>query len=436
VDNEIPFHDVMVHPTVQDVFGLRMSKSLGTGIDPMGLIETYGADATRFGLLQLATGAQDVRFIDQAEAQLGEEEVRRRLRDKKPLNLSWDGKPSERYPQMQSARNFANKIWNASRFVLSNAESLEGWQLTSELDGGEADLAGRWIVARLRATVTTVTQALDNYQFDVAANTLYSFIWNDFCDWFVELSKPKLREGDAAQVALLVSVLESSMRLLHPFMPFLSEEIWQRLPNKAIWLSVLGDGRDGGGERRVPMPMEELVSSVCVAPWPQLESSLDATEAERDFALVQDAIRSARNLRAEAKLPPSQKLNMTFVALNENARRVLEESTAYLTQLANLESASILTTDAARPANALSTALAEVEIHLPLEGLIDVERETARLQKELDTKEKDLARIAGKLGNPQFTDKAPREVVEKEEAKSAELTAAIEKLRERLQLLN
>jgi valyl-tRNA synthetase len=324
---------------------------------------------------------------------------------------------------MQSARNFANKIWNAARFVLSYAHNLEDWQLTSESERAEPDLAGRWILARLRATATTVTQALDDYQFDVAANTLYSFIWNDFCDWFVELSKPKLRDGGAAQIALLVHVLESSMRLLHPFMPFISEEIWQRLPRSP---------------EHFAMP-----DSLCIAPWfgpdeaerDQEMIARDAT-AERDFTLVQDAIRSARNLRAEAKLPPSQKLNMTFVALNDNARRVLEESTAYLTQLANLESASIVGTDATRPANALSTALPEVEIHLPLEGLIDVERETARLQKELDTKEKDLARIAGKLNNPQFTDKAPREVVEKEEAKRTELNAAIEKLRERLQSLS
>ncbi|MDQ3812479.1 MAG: class I tRNA ligase family protein, partial [Armatimonadota bacterium] len=436
VDGEIPFHEVVVHPTVQDVFGLRMSKSLGTGIDPMDLIETYGADATRFGLLQLATSSQDVRFIDAAEQALGEEIVRRRLfQERKPLDLSWSGKPAERYPQMQSARNFANKIWNAARFVLSNIPDkgdFQEWDIAT----ANPDLAGRWILARLHSTVETVTQALDSYQFDTAANTLYQFVWGDFCDWFVELSKPKLRAGDAEHAALLVHVLEISLRLLHPFMPFLSEEIWQRLPKS-----------------------DDASTALCIAAWPAPQSvylmqadvetssrdgallqealhSMSAGDSdERDFALIQEVIQAARRLRAEAKLPPAQKLNVTFVALSDNASRVLHQGVAYLTQLANLEAASIVPADAPRPANALSTALSEVEIFLPLEGLIDVEREEARLQKELAEKEKDLARVVAKLSNPQFTEKAPRAVVEKEEAKHAELEAAIAKLRERLEAL-
>ncbi|HEX8833611.1 MAG TPA: class I tRNA ligase family protein, partial [Abditibacteriaceae bacterium] len=406
VEDEIPFHDVFVHPTVQDVFGLRMSKSLGTGIDPMELIEIYGADATRFGLLQLATGAQDVRFIDQAEVVLGETEVRRRLRDKKPLNLSWDGKPVDRYPQMQSARNFANKIWNAARFVMSSANTESTTEFAS-IDPASLDLASRWILSRLDATTETVTQKLDAYEFEGAASALYGFIWGDFCDWFVELSKPKLRAGDAAHIALLTHVLETTMRLLHPFMPFLSEDIWQRLPHA------------------------KNSDSLCVATWPAQTGARDE-KAEADFALLQEAIRTARNLRAEAKLAPSKKLNMTFISLNENAARVLHSGSAYLTQLANLEAVSIVNGDAPRPGNSLSTALPEVEIFLPLEGLIDVERETARIQKELDEKSKDLARINGKLSNAGFTAKAPPEVIAKEEAKRAELTAALAKLNARL----
>src|SRR5262249_42877122 len=152
-----------------------------------------------------------------------------RLRSNQPLNLSWDGKPGDRYPQMQQARNFANKIWNAARFVLTNAGNVE-WNDDSAIDPAHLDLAGRWVLARLNATVAAVTASIDGYQLDAAADALFKFIWNDYCDWFVEVSKPKLRGGDAGQVRLLVRVLETALRLLHPFMPFLSEELWQRLP--------------------------------------------------------------------------------------------------------------------------------------------------------------------------------------------------------------
>jgi valyl-tRNA synthetase len=407
--DDIPFNDVLVHPTVQDCFGLRMSKSLGTGIDPMALIQTYGADATRFGLLQLAGGAQDVRFIDQAEVALGEDAVRRWVKEQhgKPLPLEWDGKPTERYSQMQSARNFANKIWNASRFVLSSQQVAGGEQPTVS-----QDLLSRWILARLSSTRDVVTNALENYQFDTAASALYNFIWGDFCDWFVELSKPKLRAGDATHGALMVFVLDQTLRLLHPFMPFLSEEIWQQLP---------GDKED---------------DSLCVAVWPGKVDMHYFEKAEQDFSLIQETIRAARNLRAEAKLPPGQKLTLTLVALNENAMEVLSENVAYITQLANLESASIVEADAARPQNALSSAIPGVEIFLPLEGLIDVEREKARIQKEITDRENDLKRVEAKLSNPQFTEKAPPAVVQKEEAKRAENQAALDKLRERLAALD
>lgn len=407
--DDIPFHDVLVHPTVQDCFGLRMSKSLGTGIDPMALIDTYGADATRFGLLQLAGGAQDVRFLDEAEKNLGEQFVRNWINEHKGsklLPLEWDGKPTERYPQMQSARNFANKIWNASRFVLSSQQSA-----VSDQPLEPTDLVSRWILARLHSTIDEVTKALDEYQFDAAATTLYSFIWGDFCDWFVELSKPKLRAGDEKHGALMVHVLETTLRLLHPFMPFLSEEIWQQLPTA------------------------KAASSLCITQWPTTAKFPESGSAEQEFTLLQEAIRAARNLRAEAKLPPGQKLNMTLVVLTEDGARVLRENVAYITQLANLESAAIVESDAVRPQNALSASLPGVEIFLPLEGLIDVERETARLQKEIADHEKDLQRVEAKLANPQFTEKAPPAVVQKEEAKRAEIGAALEKLKERLAAL-
>ena len=402
---QIPFRDVFVHPTIQDTFGRRMSKSSGTGIDPLELIETYGADATRYGLLQLAGGAQDTRFLDEAMTKLGESFVRRWDKEHKGerLPLEWnaeDGKPTERYPQMQSARNFDNKIWNAARFVFS----FEPGEWDGETPN---DLASRWIASRLNVTITEITRALDSYEFESAASTLYAFIWNDLCDWFLEVSKPNLRAGDSSHAAFLAHVLDESLRLLHPFMPFVSEEIWAQLPGTSGMLAR--------------------------AQWP-VAASRDA-EAEADFAFIQDAIRATRNLRAQADIAPGKRLNVTFIAQNENAARVLREGVNYLAELARLEAASIVGGNAPRPENALSATLPELEIWLPLEGLIDVEKETARLTKQLETARKDLAKVTAKLGNASFVDKAPAEIVAKEEAKRAELGALVETLEARLAAL-
>jgi len=420
VDDEVPFHQVFVHPTVQDCFGLRMSKSLGTGIDPMDLISIYGTDATRFGLLQLATGAQDVRFIDEAEKNLGEEFVRRWMREHRgeALPLQWNDKPTDRYPQMQNARSFANKIWNAARFVLSsspesNAQLIEYsiLELDSKSDTTSIHIDGRWILARLNSTIIEVTHALENYDFEGAASFLYSFIWNDFCDWFLETSKPKMRAGDERQIALLFYVLDNSMRLLHPFMPFASEEIWQRLPKSS-----------------------EDASSLCVAKWPVARAI--GTKAEHDFVLIQDVVRAIRNLRAESKLPPSQKLIIHLFAVSDAVQIVLEEGRDDIIQLANLSSVAVMSVRSPRPQNAVSSSLPEVEIWLPLEGLVDKERETARLQKELETLQKDLGIVEKKLNNPQFVSKAAPAVVEKETARRVEIQVAIEKLSTRLRDMN
>ena len=404
---EIPFHQVYVHPTIQDTFGRRMSKSSGTGIDPLELIETYGADATRYGLLQLAGGAQDTRFIDGAMTKLGEKFVRdwteKHKADPQPLPLEWtneDGKPTERYPQMQSARNFANKIWNAARFVLS-------FEPTEWSGQAPSDLASRWINTRLNATIAEVTRALDSYEFESAASTLYSFLWNDLCDWFLEVSKPKLREGDNSHAAFLAHVFETALRLLHPFMPFLSEEIWAQLP-----------GTNGLLAR---------------ASWP-LPGAV-AAGVEREFALIQETIRATRNLRASADIAPGKRLNVTFIALNDEAARTLREGAGYLTEMARLEAAAVVDNSAPRPDNELSATLPEVEIWLPLEGLIDVEKERAKLEKQIETASRDLAKVVAKLGNAGFTAKAPAEVVAKEEAKRAELVATIENAQGRLAAL-
>ncbi len=408
VDGEIPFREVFVHPTIQDVFGRRMSKSLGTGIDPMELTRIYGADATRFGLLQLATGTQDVRFVDQAMVLLGEEFVRKYLHEcqGQPLPLKWEAKPTERFPQMQQARSFANKIWNAARFVLSQSQEIDFDPAQAAQDDS---LEARWVRSRLSSTVQAVTRGIESYQFEAAASALYAFIWGDFCDWFVELSKPQLRQADEPRFALLVQVLEVSMRLLHPFMPFLSEEIWQRLPREN---------------------KEDAAQSLCIAPWPEAGAGDEA--AERDFVLLQEAVATARRLRSESKLPPGQKVPLLFFAPDNQVGATLMENEDALKLLCNAAQVAVFEGEAARPGNAMSASHAAFEVFLPLEGLVDKGKERARLHREIELKQKDLERVSGKLSNEQFTSKAPPEVIAKETAKRDELQGALATLQARL----
>ncbi|MBW3637868.1 MAG: class I tRNA ligase family protein, partial [Armatimonadetes bacterium] len=326
----------------------------------------------------------------------------------------------------QSARNFANKIWNAARFVLTaNPPHLNA------AHGG--DLASRWIESRLNATISEVTRALDAYEFESATSTLYSFIWNDFCDWFLEVSKPQLRAGDQNHAAFMAHILETSMRLLHPFMPFISEEIWAKLPHEGESLALAN----------WPQPENAVGGQSIFAAGSEASQFLQEAvsfgfgldDVEADFALIQDAIRTARNLRAQAHIPPGKKLNVTFVALNEYAASVLRNGTAYLTQLANLEVAHIVSADAMRPQNAVSTQLAEIEVILPLEGLVDVEAERAKLEKQLETARKEHAKVVAKLGNESFTAKAPPAVVAENRARLEDFASQIEKLSERLTAL-
>ena len=417
---EVPFHDVLVHPTIQDTFGQRMSKSLGTGIDPLELISIYGADATRYGLLQLAGGAQDTRFLDGAMSKMGEVAVRRFIREHRgeALPLQWsdtDGKATERFPQMQAARNFANKIWNASRLVLS--ANPTPW------NGQVPDVAGaHWIESRLIGTIKEVTRALESYEFDSAASALYAFVWGDFCDWFLELSKPKMRPHsnplpqagkgevrlpDADYIAFMGHVLDSSLRLLHPFMPFLSEEIWARLPHR-----------------------DDQSTALALSGWPlagETNAGIDA-----DFTLLQDTIRAARNLRAGAGIAPSKPVALQLFPSTPRAFNVLRNGEAILRQLANLESVAL---GGERSPNATSLLAGEVEVVLPLEGLIDLDKERAKLEKQLEGAQKDLDKVGGKLSNPNFAANAPAEVVAKDRARVAELHGQIETLSARLKAL-
>jgi valyl-tRNA synthetase len=387
---EIPFKTVLVHPTVQTRDGRRMSKSLGTGIDPRELIDNYGADATRFSLLYQCGSSQDIRF----DADV----VDNRLQDS---------------PITEMCRNFCNKIWNATRFVQMHLEDRD--LADPELLEPPSDLpdpADRWILSLYNRTVDSVTRSLESYRFDEAARTIYEFVWNAYCDWYVEMAKVRLGGGDptARRIvqSVLASVLEGTLRLLHPLMPFISEELWQKNPHA-------GD-------------------AAIAAAWPSVEPSRLDDEVERDMALVQQVVGAIRNIRGEMRVPPGRRADVVLKAGSEKGRTLMEEAGPVIRELARVDGLQI-GPDLARPPASAVAVLPEVEIYVPLEGLIDLDVERQRLEREIGRVEKGLSGLARKLDNPSFLDNAPAEVVENERRRSSEYRTTLEKLKENLAVL-
>lgn len=370
--HEVPFKQVMIHGLVLDAQGRKMSKSLGNGVDPIEVIEKYGADTLRFMLVTGNTPGNDLRFHPE---------------------------------RLEATRNFANKIWNASRFVLMNlADYAEGPR-------GELALADRWILSRYQATAEDVSKALERYDLGEAARLLYEFIWSEFCDWYIEVSKIRLydRENTLARhtaQSVLFEVLEGTMRLLHPFMPFLTEEIWQHLPH---------DGE-----------------SIMLQSWPQVNGCWDAA-AEKDMALNMEIIKAVRNIRAEMNVTPGKKAEIIVVTPGE--QEVVRAGEDMIKQLAGGSNLEILGTLEQKPVQAAGAVLPGVEIFVPLKGLLDLEKEIARLEKEIAQTLKEQERLAGKLNNPGFVGKAPAEVVEKERAKLENVSQRKHSLDKRLEEL-
>ncbi|EGO64397.1 valine--tRNA ligase [Acetonema longum] len=372
---EIPFRHVFIHGLVRDSQGRKMSKSLGNGIDPLDVIEKYGADTLRFTLVTGNTPGNDMRFY-------------------------WE--------RIESSRNFANKIWNASRFVLMNLADFNPSQPPAGLT-----LADRWILSRYTHTVEAVTGNLERFELGEAARLLYDFIWNEYCDWYIEMTKGRLydKENVAARATaqyVLWHVLSNTLRLLHPFMPFLTEEIWQHLPH---------EGR-----------------SVMTSAWPQPEPQYASDEAERDMSLLMDTIKAIRNMRAEMNVPPGKRSEVILQAANPSLAAVFTANIQYLKTLGASEPVIGLI-QAEKPANAAAAVVNGVEVYLPLKGLIDVEKESTRLKKELDGLKKELTRIAGKLSNEGFVAKAPADVIEKEKTKQKEFQEKCAVINERLAYL-
>ena len=357
---DIPFKHVFIHGLVRDSQGRKMSKSLGNGIDPLEVIEKYGADTLRFMLITGNTPGNDMRFY-------------------------WE--------RVEATRNFANKLWNASRFVLMN---LEGFDKAFKPSQSEYTLADKWILSRYAKTVAEVTNNLEKFELGEAGRALYDFIWNEFCDWYIEMAKARLYDKDAVkerQTAqyVLCYVLGNTLKLLHPFMPYITEEIWQHIPHE--------------GE------------SIMVAAWPTNEDGKMDVKTEQDMTTIMEVIKAIRNMRAEVNVAPGKKSEVILQFASTDLQEVLQANAGYLKVLAAAEPITVLSSDAVKPENAMTAVVNGVEIYLPLKGLIDVEKETARLNKELATLDKELQRVGGKLSNAGFVAKAPADVIEKEKEK-------------------
>ncbi len=417
---EVPFRQVYVTGLIRDENGQKMSKSKGNVLDPLDLIngisaddlvekrtaglmqpklaakiekntrksfpegfEPSGTDALRFTLTSLASTGRDVKF-----------DVKR----------------------LEGYRNFCNKLWNAARYVQMNTRTESGEALDCGQRDADADvtlsLADRWILSRLQHTAAEVNKHFDQYRFDMASAAIYDFVWHEYCDWYLELSKPVFWDDNATEAQLrgtrqtLIGVLEAILRLAHPIMPFITEEIWQSIRDLA---GVSGD-------------------SVMLAPYPVRNTALIDDQAEADIEWVKGVIVGIRNIRGEMNIAPSKAIPVLFQNGHDADQRRLEANRTFLTKLAKLESITWLDADAQAPLSA-TQLVGDLQVLVPMAGLIDVAAELARLDKELEKATKDLKRVQGKLGNEKFTANAPAEVVAKEQEKADALNKSVSQLK-------
>ena len=353
-----------------------MSKTKGNVIDPLVVMEQYGTDALRFTLAAFAAQGRDIKLAEN---------------------------------RIEGYRNFCNKLWNASRFVFMNLEDYKGGTFLGA--SKEHDLADRWILSRLNETNREVNRGLEDFKFNEAASAVYKFIWREFCDWYIELSKSRLLFGGKPRWTtqnILVYVLESCLKLLHPFMPFITEEIWQKLPVEG--------------------------KSIMLAPFPKYNASGQDVEAENKLGLIMDVITSVRNIRGEMNFNPGLFLNLLIKTGDQNKVNILDEYSVYIKELAKVSGfqAGVSVT---KPKAAASSILNGMDIIVPLEGMIDFDEEKKRVQKELKKIGKDISFLGKKLSNQNFVQKAPAEVIEKNKQRKLALMEKQTKLLSHLALI-
>jgi valyl-tRNA synthetase len=370
---ERPFEHVFIHGIVRDAQGRKMSKSLGNGIDPLEVIAQYGTDALRFALTIGNSPGNDLRFSTE---------------------------------KVESSRNFANKIWNATRFVLMNFDENVDF---SGLDRSKFTAADKWILSRVNTLTAEVTDNLDHFELGIALQKIYEFIWEEFCDWYIEIVKPRLfdREDNTRLEAqwVLNHVLGTSMKLLHPYMPFITEE---------IYLHLINDDE-----------------SIMISSWPVYDEQLHFPDAEKDMELIMDAIKAVRNIKVEMNVPPSRKTKLIFVA-GPVEGAILGTGVKFFERLAGASEIAVQADKSGVPQDAVAAVISGAEIFIPLEDLVDIGKEIERLEKERANLEKELERVDSKLNNESFVAKAPPKVIEEERAKKVKYSDMYVKLMERL----
>lgn len=372
----LPFDHVFLHGLVRDANGKKMSKSLGNGVDPLDIIDQYGADALRFMLATGNSPGNDLKFqIDRVE----------------------------------SARNFANKLWNASRFVIMGLEDAD-----TELDGSEEfTLADKWILSRLSTVTDEITLSLEKFELGLAANKIYEFTWNEYCDWYIELAKKRLYGEDSIAKAtvkkVLVKVLKDILRLLHPFMPFITEEIWKFMP---------GNG-----------------SLLVTDTWPEGAAQWVDLESEKQMEIIMDAIRNLRNVRAEMDVVPSRKAKCMVLASDKSVGELVVEQAEYLVALASCSEVVLAEASNGIPEDSVSAVIHGAELFLPLDDLIDYAKEVERLSKEKSKLEKEVSRVEQKLSNEGFVKKAPPHLIDEEKEKKLKYEEMLETVNKRLSVL-
>ncbi|MGN0154430.1 MAG: valine--tRNA ligase [Lachnospiraceae bacterium] len=374
---ELPFHTVLFHGLVRDDQGRKMSKSLGNGIDPLEVIDKYGADALRFTLITGNAPGNDMRFY-------------------------WE--------RVEASRNFANKVWNASRFIMMNIEKAD----VKDVDLSKLTLADRWILSKVNTLAKDMTENLDKFELGIAASKVYDFIWEEFCDWYIEMVKPRLYndedETKAAALWTLKTVLINALKLLHPYMPFVTEEIFTNLQDE-----------------------EE---SIMISSWPEFKDEWNFEADEKAVDTIKDAVRGIRNLRAEMNVPNSKKATVYVVSEKAEVRSIFEDAKVFFATLGFASEVIVQADKTGIAEDAVSTVIHDAVVYMPFAELVDIEKEIERLKKEQKRLEGEIKRCNGMLNNPNFVGKAPESKIEEEKAKLEKYTGMLATVEERLGQLN
>ena len=371
-----PFHHVLIHGLVRDSLGRKMSKSLGNGIDPLEIIDQYGADALRFTLVTGNAPGNDMRFYME---------------------------------RVEASRNFANKIWNASRFIMMNIEKAE---VPADMKPEELTAADKWILSKVNTLAQDVTVNMDKFELGIAVQKLYDFIWEEFCDWYIEMVKPRLYseedETKAAALWTLKTVLVNALKLLHPYMPFITEEIFRNLTGE---------------------------ESIMISAWPEYKEAWSFAEEEGSVELIKEAVRAIRNTRSSMNVPPSKKAKVYVVSESEQVRAVFEGSRSFFAALAYASEVCVQADKAGIGEDAVSALIPQAAVYMPFAELVDLEKELERLKKEEERLTKELARVNGMLNNEKFMSKAPQSKIDEEKEKLAKYTQMMAQVKEHLAAL-